>query len=91
MPAISYHQKPEPRSRLARMRRKSCYMTLLLVGVFLLALFVGLMIGFRDKLDDDDEPAQETRRPGNNQLYKGPGDLRPSETITQTVIYTLIR
>lgn len=90
MPAISY-QKPEHQTRLARLRRKSCYMTLLLVGVFLLALFVGLMIGFRDKLDDDGDEAEETRRPGNNQLYKGAGGFPPSETVTQTVIYTMIR
>ncbi|SPO03898.1 uncharacterized protein DNG_06581 [Cephalotrichum gorgonifer] len=89
MPAISY-QKPEHQSRLARLRRKSCYTTILLVGVFLLALFVGLMIGFRDKLDDDDGE-DETKRPGNNQLFKDPEPYPPLETITRTVVYTLIR
>lgn len=54
MPAMGYH-KPDAlatQSRLKRLRRRSCYITLLLIGVFVLAIFVGLMIGFRDKLDD---------------------------------------
>lgn len=89
MPAISYQKPERPRTLLEKLRQKSCYTTLLLIGVFLLALFVGLMIGFRDKLDDD-EP-EETRRPGTNQLYRGVGDDPPSETVTQTVVYTMVR
>lgn len=80
MPAIGY-QKPERPTTLERLRRKSCYTTLLLIGVFLLALFVGLMIGFREKLDDE-EPEDDVRRSGSNQLFREAGSDPPSETTT---------
>lgn len=78
MPAIGY-QKPERPTTLDRLRRKSCYTTLLLIGVFLLALFVGLMIGFRDKLDDED-PDDDPRRSGKSQLFREAGSHPPAET-----------
>ena len=89
MPAIGY-QKPERPTTLDRLRRKSCYTTLLLIGVFLLALFVGLMIGFRDQLDDEDEP-EEDRRSGSNQLYREAENHGPTQPVqepepTETVV-----
>lgn len=87
MPAIGY-QKPERLTTLERLRRKSCYTTLLLIGVFLLALFVGLMIGFRDKLDDEPPPEDDDgRRSDDNQLFKEAGNLPTADVVTRTVGY----
>lgn len=87
MPALGY-QKPERPTTLDRLRRKSCYTTLLLIGVFLLALFVGLMIGFRDKLDDEDPPDEDNRRSDDNQLFKEAGNVPPSVTVTRTIAHS---
>ncbi|MBE3045136.1 hypothetical protein IMZ48_21800, partial [Candidatus Bathyarchaeota archaeon] len=78
MPAIGY-QKPQRLTALGRLKRKSCYTSLLLIGVFLLALFVGLMIGFRNKLDDDDDLDDDSGRAGSNQLFREAAS-HPAET-----------
>lgn len=60
--------KPPPmgyQSRFDNLRRRSWFVSFVLMGLFLLALFVGLMIGFRGKFDDDDDNNSRSPRPGD--------------------------
>lgn len=72
MPGIGYQKQDIAvhQSRLNRLRRRSCYITLVLIGIFILAVFVGLMIGFRDKLDDNNDP----KKPQQQSKVPNPAD-----------------